>query len=292
MKNRLFAIILLFATCSVASQAQILYKVERPGSDKVSYILGTHHLAPLSAIDSIAELPTAINSVDRFYGELDMSQMTDPEYLMQFQGLMMAPQDSTLDKVLSDDQLKSVENAWVSLTGTPLPDALYAFKPAVLTTSITSIMVAKNFPQINPNAGIDMTMQVRAREAGKVVKGLETIEYQMDVLYGTPVSKQAKDLVSMTSDLPRQESLSNELFNAYLSHDIDAIYRLMEEEAADDKETFETLMYTRNDAWTATLSREMADESLMVVVGAGHLPGERGVLQGLKNAGYTITPIK
>ena len=135
-------------------------------------------------------------------------------------------------------------------------------------------------------------MQARARQAGKEVKGLETIEYQMDVLYGAPISKQAKDLVSLVSDLPKAENLSNKLFDAYVSHDINAIYSLMEEQAADDMEYFETLMYSRNDAWTATLSREMADESLMVVVGAGHLPGKLGLLQGLKNAGYTVTPIK
>lgn len=292
MKNRLFAIILLFATYSAASQAQILYKVERPGSDKVSYILGTHHLAPLSAVDSIDELPDAIKSVDRLYGEIDMQIMSDPQNLMQFQGMMVAPQDSTLDKVLSAEQMASVQKAWQELTGTPLPEALYSFKPAIITTSISAVMVAKKFPQIDPNAGIDMTMQARARQAGKEVKGLETIEYQMNVLYGAPISKQAKDLVSLVSDLPKAENLSNKLFDAYVSHDINAIYSLMEEQAADDMEYFETLMYSRNDAWTATLSREMADESLMVVVGAGHLPGKRGLLQGLKNAGYTVTPIK
>jgi len=28
------------------------------------------------------------------------------------------------------------------------------------------------------------------------------------------------------------------------------------------------------------------------VVGAGHLPGEKGVLQGLRNLGYTVEGVK
>lgn len=48
------AVIFGFAS---AAQAQILYKVEKKGSDKVSYLLGTHHFAPLAVVDSIAEAP-------------------------------------------------------------------------------------------------------------------------------------------------------------------------------------------------------------------------------------------
>jgi uncharacterized protein len=35
----------------------------------------------------------------------------------------------------------------------------------------------------------------------------------------------------------------------------------------------------------------MPEKSLLVAVGAGHLPGEKGVINLLRKAGYTVTPI-
>ena len=62
---------------------------------------------------------------------------------------------------------------------------------------------------------------------------------------------------------------------------------MMEEES--DPEDYERLIFSRNDNWVKQLAEEMPEASLLVVVGAGHLPGDRGVLEQLRKAGYTIT---
>ena len=49
--------ILLFISLALNSNAQLLWKISGNGQEKPSYILGTHHLAPLSIKDSIAGLP-------------------------------------------------------------------------------------------------------------------------------------------------------------------------------------------------------------------------------------------
>jgi uncharacterized protein YbaP (TraB family) len=36
----------------------------------------------------------------------------------------------------------------------------------------------------------------------------------------------------------------------------------------------------------------MPENSLVVAVGAGHLPGKKGVLNLLRQAGYTVEPVK
>lgn len=49
--------ILLFIGIALNANAQLLWKISGNGQEKASYILGTHHLAPLSIKDSIAGLP-------------------------------------------------------------------------------------------------------------------------------------------------------------------------------------------------------------------------------------------
>lgn len=276
---------------SVAS-AQILYKVEKPGSDKVSYVLGSHHLAPLAVIDSISELPSIMKGIDAFYGEIDMEQMATPEAMMAMQAKAVVPADSTLDKVLSPAQLDSLNTVWNSLTGGAAPlTMMYGVKPAIISTQIAAILVQKDFPQLNPLEGIDITMQARAKELSKPVLGLETMDFQMDMLYGRPISEQAKELMETVADIEKEEKQSAELSKAYLSHDLKKILTLMEEDE-DDKDSLERMIYSRNDNWVEQLTKKMPEKSLMIVVGAGHLPGERGILKGFEKAGFTVTPLK
>lgn len=273
--------------------AQIFYKIEKDGNDKTSYILGTHHLAPLSVVDSIAELPEIMKKIDKLYGEVDMRQMTDPAVMMSMQKMMIAPSDSTIEKLLTPVQLDSVRMVWNEYIGNLAPfDMVKIMKPAILSAQLAAAMSMKSLPEINPLEGIDITMQNRAREAGKIVEGLESLDFQMQMIYGTPIDSQIESLMEMIRKSDVEGSRSEELNNAYLSHDIDKILELMLEAEYDDPEAAERLIYKRNDNWVKILVEEMPETSLMIVVGAGHLPGERGVLHGLRSAGYKVTPIK
>lgn len=275
------------------AQAQILYKVEKKGSDKTSYLLGTHHFAPLSVIDSISELPGILSGIDRLYGEVEMSKMSDPAVMMGFQQTLMAPADSTLDKVLTPAQLDSVKNVWQEYTGGQIPiEMVYPMKPAVVSTQLAAMMVQKVLPELNPLEGIDNTMQQRAAQIGKPVAGLETVEFQMDMLYNRPVAEQAKDLMETISDVEGEQKKAVELSQAYLNHDIDKILEIMTTMEEKDAATAERMIYARNDNWVKQLTEEMPTASLMVVVGAGHLPGNRGVIEGLRKAGFTVTAVK
>ncbi|MBD5236915.1 MAG: TraB/GumN family protein [Bacteroidales bacterium] len=289
MKKILSFAILMVLCFTTKVSAQILWKVEKPGNEHVSYILGTHHFATLSVLDSLVNLPEALQRADKVYGELDMAEMTSPASMQVMQMALMAPADSTLDKVLTPAQLDSVKAVLDPMTGGQLPlAALYPMKPAALSTQIAAMMSMKLFPDLNPLEGLDMTMQQRAKALGKPVAGLETMEFQMDCLYGTPISEQAEILMKTIADIEGEEKRAVELAAAYMDHNIDAIYKAMIEEE-DEPEALDRLIFSRNDNWVNQLSKEMSDASLLVVVGAGHLPGERGVLEQLRKAGYTVT---
>lgn len=276
---------------SATANAQILYKVEKKGSDKVSYILGTHHFAPLAVVDSISELPTILSNVDKLYGELDMAQMNDPQVMSGMQMALMAPSDSTLDKVLDEAQLAKLTKAWNDLTGGAAPiEMMYGVKPSVISTQIAAILTQKVFPMLNPMEGIDMTMQNRAKELGKPVDGLETMDFQINMLYNRPISEQAEGLMKTIDDLDNNEKKSIALSQAYLNHDIDSILKMMEEEE-EDEEAMDRMIYSRNATWVDRLSKEMPQESILVVVGAAHIPGKKGVAEGLRQAGFKVTPV-
>ena len=52
------------------------------------------------------------------------------------------------------------------------------------------------------------------------------------------------------------------------------------------------LLYHRNQNWVEKLKSLLPEKSLMIAVGAGHLPGEKGVINLLRKAGFKVTPVE
>lgn len=293
MKAKSLLVMALTAVIATAAHSQLLWKVTDNNSGKTSYVFGTHHFAPLSLLDSIKGLDAALQNADKVYGELDMQAAMDPSALMGMQQMMMAPADSTIDKVLTTKQLADLNMAWAKYGTDQIPlNALYVLKPAGLSTQLAALMSAKVLPDINVGQGIDNELQVRARKAGKQVAGLETMEFQTNMLLGDPISKQAEDLVETIEDIDAEAGKLVRLTNAYLAQNYKDIETICAESVLKNPESAEKMIISRNNNWMKQLAPEMKNTNLLVVVGAGHLVGDKGILNQLKQAGYTVTPVK
>lgn len=293
MKAKALLVMALTAVIATAAHSQLLWKVADNNTGKTSYVFGTHHFAPLSLLDSIKGLDAALRNADKVYGELDMQVAMDPSALMGMQQMMMAPADSTIDKVLTAKQLADLNMAWAKYGTDQMPlNALYVLKPAGLSTQLAALMSAKVLPDINVGQGIDNELQVRARKAGKQVSGLETMEFQTNMLLGDPISKQAEDLVETIEDIDAEAGKLVRLTNAYLAQNYKDIETICAESVLKDPESSEKMIISRNNNWMKQLAPEMKNSNLLVVVGAGHLVGDKGILNQLKKAGYTVTPVK
>ena len=51
-------------------------------------------------------------------------------------------------------------------------------------------------------------------------------------------------------------------------------------------------LFKRNQNWIPKIEEKIKDHSCFIAVGAAHLPGDKGVLNMLKQKGYTVTPVK
>ncbi len=54
----------------------------------------------------------------------------------------------------------------------------------------------------------------------------------------------------------------------------------------------DVLLYNRNRNWVNKMETLMPEKSVVIAVGAGHLPGEFGVIKLLRKAGYKVEPVK
>ena len=136
-----------------------------------------------------------------------------------------------------------------------------------------------------------MSFVKMAREQSKEVIGLETIEEQMKIFDDMPDSVQAQMLLRYVNEFSQQKKDFTNMVQLYKNKDLDALYRQIMS-SPDIAGSEEALLFNRNKNWIPVMEAAMKTGSLFVAVGAGHLAGEQGLLNLLKEKGYTIEPVK
>lgn len=285
--------LLLVAT---AVHAQLLWKVTGNGLGRPSYILGTHHMAPSTMIDQIKGMNEAIAGCDIVVGEVEKDSLMSPEVQARMAQAMVAPLDSTLDKVLTPADYGIVEkvfNKYFGTLGMKLKQ-VNNLKPSAISTQMQAMQAIKYFPNFDTNSLIDVMVQTRANEAGRPSVGLESVDEQINLLFNGSIANQAKGLVEACKQDEFFQVQSAALADAYLAQDLDKLLAVMTDATmgGDSEEEMEVLIYSRNRSWAEKLKVIMPERACLVCVGAGHLPGEQGLLQLLRNAGYTVEPMQ
>ncbi|MDE6783650.1 MAG: TraB/GumN family protein, partial [Paramuribaculum sp.] len=182
-----YSLLLLTLLATVASQAALLWKVTAPGSDKSSYILGSHHLAPTSTLDAYPMLDSILTASEMMVCELSADEMNDPALASYLQTRMMAPADSTLSKVLNPATYATLDSL-LQHYGLGSAATYEPMNPMAVGTVIEVFTLMKEMPELMTSVGVDKSIMARATAVGKKVTGLETVERQAEILYGMPIS--------------------------------------------------------------------------------------------------------
>jgi uncharacterized protein YbaP (TraB family) len=296
MNMKRLSLILAVMAIALAAQAQLLWKVSGNGLGRPSYIIGTYHFAPASMIDQIPGMAQAFEDCDIVLGEIDNEEITGTKAQMAMAQAMMAPVDSTLDKLYSPEDYAIVEqvfNKYFGGMGVTLSQ-MKMLKPSAISVQMQAMQAVKYFPNFNPNDLIDMAVQKRANEMGRPSGGLETVDEQIDLLFNSPLTEQAESLLEACKKDDLFVVQSSALVEAYMAQDLAKIEEVMTdpEIGGDDAEAMDELIYDRNRNWVVKLVKIMPERACLVCVGAGHLPGEQGLLQLLRDRGFTVEPMQ
>lgn len=301
MKKLMMTVALVVMT-AMSMQAQLLYKISGNGLTKPSYIIGTYHLAPVSFADSIPGLTEALAASEQVYGELDMSDLMSPENLQKMQEGMMLPEGTTLSKLLTDEEMGRLNVVLKELMGVDMTNAMVkqqldAMSPQALQTQLSLLIYMKKHDGFNPQATFDGYFQQVAQQQGKGVGGLETPEFQVQTLFkGMTLERQKQLLMCLVDNKEYMELMAEQLVEAFFKQDLVGVKAVMDEKQQNQcdstPEEDDQLIYSRNANWIKLMPQIMKDKPTFFAVGAGHLPGDKGVLQLLRNAGYTIEGVK
>lgn len=293
--KRLSLIIAVLAV-ALASQAQLLWKVSGNGLGRPSYIFGTHHMAPSTMIDQIPGINAAIDGCDIVVGEIEKDSLMSKEAQMKMANAMIAPTDSTLDMLYTPTEYAVIEKVfdkYFGAMGVKLAQ-MKTLKPNAISTQLQAMQAVKYFPNFDANNLIDIAVQDRANKAGRPSASLESLQEQIDLLFNAPLTEQAKNLLEACRQDAFFQEQSSALAEAYMHQDLDKLMAVMTDATmgGESEEAMEALIYSRNRNWVEKLVKIMPERTCLVCVGAGHLPGPQGLLQLLRDKGYTVEPMR
>ena len=301
MNMKHFLLTCALAVTSLSASAQLLYRISGKDLTAPSYIVGTYHLANVAFVDSIPGLRQAMADCGQVYGELMMNELMAPDSLARIQEAMMLPEGMTLDKLLTADEMSRLTAYITDLFGMDIRSQtvwsqMNRMTPTALSTSLTVINYLKRGGNIDPQNSFDDYFQKEARAQGKEVGGLETVDFQMNVLFkGKTLERQKELLMCLVDNSEAFDEVADAIIKAYYSQDLNACKEAMDRKlnnvCDDTPEERAVLIDNRNADWLTKMPAIMAKKPTLFAVGAGHLPGQKGVLNLLRQAGYKVEGI-
>jgi hypothetical protein len=293
----LAALVLLFSCMGApkGDTGSLLWKVSGNGLAKPSYLFGTHHLIPITFLDSVSGIHDAFENTEQAVGELDMGNMSQMQ--MKIMGESTMPAGITFDSFLSATDVTLLDSILTRLMGVGLGQ-LGTLKPALLSNLISVTLYQQYYPSLSSGKSLDQYFQEEALKRNRPVIGLESTEDQIHVLLNSQtLDRQAELLICMVKHPELLKEQMDKLQVAYHAQDIKALLELYEEEMPDDpcpstEEEKNLLNRDRNRKWLEKLPAMMADKPSFIAVGCLHLPGKDGLIEGLKKLGYRVEAVK
>lgn len=299
--KRLFLLAVGIA-CVTATWGQVLYSISGNGLKKASYIVGTHHLVDANFAQKIPGMAKAMKVTEQVYGELKMSDMMNPDTIKMMQEAMMIPDGQTIKDLLEPEYFEKLNKFFESVAGVPFDhpqiyEQMGKLKPSVLESQLTVLMYLAEHPMaFDPTKTIDSYFQNEALANKKGAYGLESFTFQVEMMYmSKPIEEEVKSFMCTLDNYEVGKKLLNQLTDAYIAQnaeELDKVLRMQNDVECSDPEAMARLLDDRNENWVKKMPEIMKEKPTLFVVGAGHLFGEKGVLEMLKKAGYKIQAVK
>lgn len=271
----------------------VLWKATK-GAQEIT-IFGTYHFPHAQTQSHLESLKPMIAEADAIYLEISndaQDQMV--REMAEDPSMMFITEGPTLVDMLSKEEWQTYSQ---QMTDRAIPSFMAAkFKP-LWASMMLGIGPCEMRNGAMEGGGIDTLIGEYAAELGNPSRSLENFRALMGMLDDLPQEDQL-DMIRLSLDLPfSADDLSYTLKAQYLAQKIALLWeysRKISIEQGDDgaEEDFalleEKMLTRRNHDWIDVLIDPELPEQLFVAVGAGHLPGENGVLYLLEAKGYAI----
>jgi uncharacterized protein len=272
-------------------QNALLWEITGKGLTKPSYLYGTIHMIPKADFFLTDATKKALGESQKVMFEINMKDMQNPMMLLSIMTKAMMPRGQKLRDLISADDYALVKKRFEEV-GLPLP-MMETIKPMFLSAMVDGGENPMDTTTKSATTAYEMEIMKIADKDKKEMGGLETMEFQMGIFDSIPYKTQAEMLVKSVKSVNKGDSEFKAMVEMYKSQDIEAMAGTMKASEENELSKYEKILLTnRNKNWIPLIAKNSAGKSTFYAVGAGHLGGEMGVVNLLRQEGFTLKPLK
>ena len=283
----------LAVTCMVAAgrdaaaaEKHFLWKVT--GGKGMAYVLGTIHVGTKDLYPLAPVIEDAFSRSDALIEELDPTQTGE---------LLRVAQDIIKDGIypvgdsLANHLSKATQEQLEEYAKTnPLGPGYARAKPWLLSLMVMQVELKQL--GLDKTKGLDLHFIEEATQAKKPIEALETAAFQIKLFSSFTDALQDQLLMTTLLDAQKATKIVDLTLQAWRAGDSAQMESVITGEVREHpflRPVMEKLLYERNAAMTQKIEAALeTGKTYFVAVGAGHLVGERGILEALRRRNYAI----
>lgn len=255
----------------------LLYKVSGNGLKRASWIYGTIHMICSHDFELKSKVLNALKKCSHLYMEVDLGN-----------------EDEMLSMEVGDGHKKCCLEELTAEEKDQLNDILiqrYALDIAQLRELSPMYLINKMTLDALGCSEIKMTELELLKEAkflGMETGGIETAKEQLEI--ADKVFDGKEILIQLTGAVDYKE-IFPKVVDAYKKERLSVLSDLVNGGNFMSKKAFDILVTKRNREWSNKIPRIISTRPSFIAIGAGHLPGENGLINLLRQKGYRINPV-
>lgn len=257
----------------------LLWKIEGERLPACSYLFGTMHVQDERAFALTGQVLPLIDACAAFAAEFHLEELRVPA---SSQRLMM-PEGESLEDYISPHKFSKMRRIILKATGIELK-MMKNLLPFTIVNLIGAEMLLAERPE-----HLDAYLWNYASESCKSMHGIETFEQQLKTLERIPINKQVKMLAGAVRNISGYRRKMEHFARLYERGELSVLHKLMRKSAGGLRKQ---LLYDRNLVMAQRIEDLAGQASLFAAVGAGHLPGGKGLIRLLKKRGLKVKPVK
>lgn len=284
-----FALILITASGFITAQEQdnskssLLWEITGKNLDKPSYLFGTMHMIPKEDFFMTKLIADKARECEVMTFEVNMFGLSFSEKIDMVQYLLL--EDKTLKDLMNSDDYNRLKRFAVDSLGIrekKFEKRYIKFTPFGLNSMFMKMYMGKV-------KMYEKELYKIARKNKREITELETIDFQLKLVTDIPLESQIKYFLD-TDNFHESKAL----IKPYKLQDLDMLYSLTNSSDSEDEDVkafTDKFLNERNMNWLPIIISQISDKSSFIAVGALHLPGKKGIIELLREKGYTVKPI-
>ena len=274
--------LLIALTAAPVQAAPALWSIS--DEDSTVWLFGSFHLLPPALEWRTALFDETLAKADVVYFETDVGPAAQAAVGARSFELGLRDDGKFLAQALDPedaDLLRSVSAQYA----VPMP-LLNTFKPWLAELTLTTTIAQQ--AGLDPNSGVDILLQREIPVERQAY--FETGEEQLGFLTAASDEEQTAMLISTLEQVGSTSKILSKMISAWQAGTPEKFAPLfLEEMSGPQTSMLDRIIYQRNERWAVTIERLLAEnKEALIVVGAGHMVGDRGVQALLEDAGFAV----